>query len=135
MFIQGPLALDWTRRKWGIFPRLDSGGITHHNPPTPGRADLWVHRAIHVAGRPEWVFVKVYAHGMIPSSSRVLLGEHMRRLHEHLQACYNDGQNWKLHYVTAREMFNLVRAAEDGVSGEPGVHRDYEVAPPPATLR
>lgn len=135
MLIQGPLALDWRRRKWGVLPRLDTGGITHHNPPTSGRADLWVDQAIHVAGRPEWVFVKVYAHGMIPSSSRVLLGEPMRRLHEHLQVRYNDGHDWKLHYVTAREMFNVVRAAEDGASDDPGARRDYEVAPPPASSR
>ena len=130
MLIQGPLALDWRRRKWGFFPRIDNGGITHFNPPAPGRVDLWAKQHIHIGGRPEWVFVKTYCHGMIPSTSRVFLGGAMRRAHEHLQRRYNDGQGWSLHYVTAREMHNIARAAEDGLSGNPGEYRDYAIAPP-----
>lgn len=133
MLVQGPLALDWARRKWGVLPRLDNGGVTHHNLPTPARIDLWVRQGIYVRGRPEWVFVKVYTHGCIPSSSRVFLGPAMRLAHQHLQSRYNDGSAWRLHYATAREMYNIVRAAEDGRVGEPGEFRDYEVAPPPVS--
>jgi hypothetical protein len=132
MLIQGPLGLDWSRRKWGVFPRLDNGGITHRNPPTPERIDRWVRQHVHVAGKPEWVFVKAYAHGTIPSSGAVLLGERMQEAHRHLRDRCNDGRDWRLHYVTAREMYNIVRAAEDGASGDPGAFRDYEVAPPPS---
>ena len=32
---------------------------------------------------------------------------------------YNDGQRWELHYVTAREMFNIAIAAMDGQRGLP----------------
>jgi hypothetical protein len=131
MLIQGPLALDWRRRKWGVVPRLDNGEVNHHKPPTKERIDLWVQQNIHVAGRPEWVFVKVHTHGAVPSSSRLFLGEVMHRAREYLQAAYNDGKRWRLHYVSAREMFNIVRAAEDGHAGDPGEYRDYEVAPPP----
>ena len=31
----------------------------------------------------------------------------------------------RLHYVTAREMVNILHAAEDGHSGDPGKFRDY----------
>jgi hypothetical protein len=34
-----------------------------------------------------------------------------------------------LHYVTAREMVNIVRAAEDGAHGNPGAYRDYGLPP------
>ena len=54
----------------------------------------------------------------------------MRAAHEHMRERYNDGEKWLLHYVTAREMYNIVRAAEDGHSGNPGDYRDYEVLPP-----
>jgi len=134
MIVTGPLALDWRRRKWGVLPRLDNGGITHHNPPTPARVDLWVRQHVHVRGRPEWVFVKVHCHGTIPSTSRLFLGEAVRRMHAHLRARYNDGRAWTLHYATAREMYNIVRAAEDGKEGDPGAFRDYEISRPPCAV-
>jgi hypothetical protein len=40
-------------------------------------------------------------------------------MHEHLESVYNDGKNYVLHYVTAREMYNIVKAAEAGKSGDP----------------
>ncbi len=127
MLITGPLALDWRRRKWGVVPRLENGAITAVNPPLPSRIDLWAKLHIHVLGRPEWVFVKVYAHGGIAEDASVLLGDAMRRAHEHLRARYNDGKQWLLHYVTARELYNIARAAEEGESGNPGRFRDYEI--------
>ena len=36
-----------------------------------------------------------------------------------------------LHYVTAREMFNVARAAMDGKIGDPSAYFDYVVPPPP----
>jgi hypothetical protein len=33
--------------------------------------------------------------------------------------------------VTAREMFNVARAAMDGKAGDPSSYFDYEVKPPP----
>ena len=35
-----------------------------------------------------------------------------------------------LHYVTARELYNLVKAAEAGRQGDPEEYRDYLVKPP-----
>jgi hypothetical protein len=51
-------------------------------------------------------------------------------MHDHLKAKFNDGKRWSLHYVTAREMYNIVRAAEDGYKGNPREYRDYEILPP-----
>jgi hypothetical protein len=93
--------------------------------------DLWAKQHIHVQGRPDWVFVKVHTHGYVLSNREVLLGDSMRRLHEYLSSQYNDGKDWFLHYVTAREMYNIVRAAEDCKTGNPGEFRDYEISPPP----
>ena len=60
-----------------------------------------------------------------------LLGPAMDRAFSHLESRYNDGREWKLHYVSAREMYNLAKAAEAGETGEPGLYRDY-VIPRPA---
>ena len=32
--------------------------------------------------------------------------------------------------VTAREMYNIAKAAEEGEKGEPGQYRNYEILPP-----
>jgi len=125
MIIQGPLALDWRRRKYGIVPRIENGSIHSGNPPTPSRVNLWVRQRISVRGREEWVFVKVYTHGCQEPVMEVVLGKPMVAMHKYLQTGYNDGNLWKLHYVTAREMYNIIRAAEAGETGNPGEYRNY----------
>ena len=39
-------------------------------------------------------------------------------------------QGVRLHYVTAREMYNIAAAAMDGAEGDPNDYRDYLIAPP-----
>jgi len=85
-----------------------------------------------LVGRPEWVFVKVYTHGAPEQHATSLLGEGGRMMHAELTTRYNDGKNWCLHYVTAREMYNIAIAAMDGRSGDPAQYRDYVLPPPPA---
>jgi hypothetical protein len=34
--------------------------------------------------------------------------------------------------VTARELYNLAKAAEAGATGDPGAWRDFVISPPPA---
>lgn len=60
-----------------------------------------------------------------------LLGEAADAMHTHLERAYNDGARHVLHYVTAREMYNIIRAAEAGLCGNPGDYRDFELPPPP----
>jgi hypothetical protein len=90
---------------------------------------------IHVAERPEWIFVKVHTHGAPERNAATLLGPAGQRLHQYLAARYNDGRRWILHYVTAREMYNIAIAAMEGESGDPGAHRDRIVSPPPLADR
>jgi hypothetical protein len=49
----------------------------------------------------------------------------MRSFHQQLTDGFNDGQNYRLHYVNAREMVNILHAAEDGKTGNPGDYREY----------
>jgi hypothetical protein len=129
LMIQGPIAI--TGRASRIPVRLEYSAVSAVDPPEPGRVDSWVAQDIHVAGRPEWVFVKVYTHGAPERNAATLFGPVGRRLHEHLAARYNDGRSWALHYVTAREMYNIAIAAMEGATGDPGAHRDRAIAPPP----
>jgi hypothetical protein len=131
MLIEGPIAL--ARRPNGRSIRIESSALDGGDPPTAHRLETWVAQDIHVGGRPEWVFVKVHTHGAPERNAEVLLGDANVRFHEALRR-YNDGTRWKLHYVTAREMYNVARAAMDGKSGEPAQFFDYEV-PKPARAR
>jgi hypothetical protein len=125
MLIQGPLGLNWLWRKWGILPRLENSDIRVSSPPLPARVDTWIKEAIHVKGKEDWLFVKIHTHGTQEPSLDTVLGQRIHDMHEHLTTKYNDGKNFALHYVSAREMYNIAKAAEAGLSGSPNEHRDY----------
>ncbi len=129
LMITGPLSL--ARKGTGV--RLENGAITGSDPPTPSRVKTWVDQAIHIEGRPEWVFVKVHTHGAIEKTADSLLGDDGRAMHQALATYKRNG--WSLHYVTAREMFNIARAAMDGKTGDPNQYFDYIVPPPPIAKR
>ncbi len=129
LMIEGPLAL--ARRPGTVSVRIDSAALTAKDPATPARIRTWVAQDIHVAGRPEWVFVKVHTHGAPEQHAASLLGPGGLALHEHLTSNYNDGVRWILHYVTAREMFNIAMAAMEYHQGDPNAWRDYLLPPPP----
>jgi hypothetical protein len=125
LMVQGPLAPTWRQAKWAVFPRLENGALHAVNPPALGRFADWVSCGIAVAGRPEWVFVKAYAHGAYEPDAEMLLGEDASSFPRDILAHFNDGSRYRLHYVTAREMANIIHAAEDGRGGNPGEYRDY----------
>jgi hypothetical protein len=128
LLIQGPLLLDWTQRKWGLVPRIENGCIQAGQSPTRQRLDLWRRANIHVPTRPDWVFVKLHTHGAKESIMDVLLGEPMVRFHRALAATARQQPGFHFHYVTAREMANLVHAAEAGWQGDVAAARDYRLA-------
>jgi hypothetical protein len=130
MIIQGPLGMMWKNRKWGLIPRIEGADIRRTSPPTPARIDEWIRTGVHVRGRPEWVFVKVHTHGAPEAEAEAMLGTTLVPMFEHLQRAYNDGARYRLHYVSAREMYNIAKAAEAGLDGDPGAYRDYIVPRP-----
>jgi hypothetical protein len=124
--IQGPLALNFSieGRTWP-FLRIENGGLTSANPPTQNRLHLWRKAQITVKGRPDWIFIKLYCHGMDPRDRDCLLGEPMRRFLRDLTLGARESREYAVHFVTAREMVNIVLAACDGLGGDPGEYRDY----------
>lgn len=130
MLIQGPLGFQWSNRKYGLLPRIENADVRTSCPPTPDRIDAWVNTGIHVQGKPDWIFVKVHTHGTQEQDMDTLLGAPMDRAFAYLESKYNDGRDWKLHYVSAREMYNIVKAAEAGLNGDPNQYRNYEIPRP-----
>jgi hypothetical protein len=121
MIFQGPTSFDWR------YGRIDDGGVENSSPPHPRRLGAWLKANVHVPGRPEWVFVKLHTHAMqnrasflspLCDATFAAMGEWWTR------------PPFRLHYVTAREAYNIVKAAEAGFSGNPDDYRDFVLAPP-----
>lgn len=125
LIFQGPLALHWHHRKFGIWPRIENSDIAPTDIPITDRVPLWVKQHIHVEGRPEWIFIKVHTHGAIEENADFLFGGELEKLFACLDDLCNDGVHNVLHYVTAREAYNIAKAAEAGKSGNPGQYRDF----------
>ena len=129
LMITGPLSIAY---RPGKIPRIENTAHYANDPGSVRRVRSWVSQNIHVHGRPEWVFVKVHTHGAPDREGASLLGAGGDALHRALATEYNDGQRWVLHYVTAREMYNIAIAAMMGCSGNPNDYRDHVLPPPPA---
>jgi len=130
LIFQGPLALHWKHRRLGIWPRIENADVAPCDIPIEERVDVWVKQHVHVLGRPEWLFIKVHTHGAIEPNADFLFGGELDRLHAYLGRRYNDGQSYRLHYVTAREAYNIAKAAEAGQTGDPGRYRDFVIPRP-----
>jgi hypothetical protein len=127
MLIQGPLVLNWKLRKWGVAPRLENGCVQASQPATLDRLPNWIKARVQVAARPDWYFVKLHCHGAPEDAHEALLGRPMVAFHEALARYAEDNPWFHYHYVTAREMYNLARAAEAGWSGSVESARDHEL--------
>jgi hypothetical protein len=91
----------------------------------PGTFPLIVQRAaVSVLGRPDWLFIKIHAHGMDPLHKDSVAGEPMRNFLEELVRGASDRKE-TLHFASAREMVNIILAACDGRDGNPGLYRDH----------
>jgi hypothetical protein len=127
MLIQGPLVPNWSSRKWGLIPRVENGCLQGNQPATIGRLTNWLRARVQVPTRPDWYFVKLHTHGANDGNIPALLGEPMVRFHHDLAQLAEQDPLFRYHYVTAREMYNLARAAEGGWSGSIACARDYEL--------
>jgi hypothetical protein len=128
LMVQGPLLLDFSRRSrhWPL-PMVENGALTGTRPPSMGRLKLWKKAGITVAGRPDWLFIKLYCHGMDPRDEEAMLGDSLRQFLRQIMEQSRQGREYQVHYTTAREMTNIVLAACDGCEGNPNDYRDYRL--------
>ena len=115
LMIQGPLLLDWNRRKFGIIPKVENSCLQHSQPPDTKRLNLWLQARVTPAANPNWYFVKLHTHGVSEPNQKVLLGDAATKFHEELRTFSEQKQNFRVHYVTAREMANLALAPKSPV--------------------
>lgn len=127
LIIQGPLTLELSQRgKWGM-PRIENGALTSANPASVARLELWRRADVAVRGRPDWVFIKLHCHGMDPRDEDAMLGQAMLKFLHDIWDLQQAQLANSIHFVTAREMTNIILAACDGRDGNPGDYRDYRL--------
>jgi hypothetical protein len=124
LMIQGPLALNFRAPSR---PRIENASLTSANCARPDRIRAWLDCHVHVRGRPEWLFIKLHTHGAIERDFDALFGDKARAMHDILARELNDNHRYKLHYVSARQALNVIKAAEAGLDGDPAAYYDYRV--------
>src|SRR5262249_53491327 len=108
MMFEGPLIFAPSLRIRRLFLDLDHGNIQAAKPASPGRIDQWLRANVHVPERPDWIFIKLWAHGVSSASDEeATVGADFDATLTALEQNYNDGTRYALHYVTAREAYNL----------------------------
>jgi hypothetical protein len=123
LMVQGPLTFDWSRKKFGVLPKIENGDLLANHPPSIQRMQLWLNAGVTVKGRPNWRFAKLHTHGCKAGNIDMLLGPQMQRFHQDLAALHQAQPNFRYHYVSAWEMAQLIHQAEQG-----------EEAPVPLTI-
>jgi hypothetical protein len=113
LLVQGPLQLDWKRRRLGVLPGIENADLHGSFPPTEHRFKLWRQAAVSVLGREDWIFIKLHTPGGTERNANMLLGERMREFHDDLASQASSGE-FQYYYVSAREMAELVHQAERG---------------------
>jgi len=128
VILEGPLVFDWTRRIRSLpVPRIDDGALAENYPLTVERFNRWRSAHISVAGRPDWVFIKLYSHGFFDWDQDAMLGSKMRKFMTEVLELSERTKEFTVHFASAREAFNMIMAAVDGHSGPPNQYRDYKL--------
>lgn len=126
--IQGPLMLNFGAKNSRRIPLgIENSELSGSNPPTLNRFWLWWDASIQVAGRPDWLFMKLHCHGMDPRDESAMYGQAAQKFLRELMELEKESGKFRLHFVTAREMVNVILAACDGRDGNPGEYRDYRL--------
>src|SRR5262249_6916407 len=130
MIFEGPLIFAPTLNLRHMFLHLDDGDVHGTEHATPARIDAWVRAKVHVPQRPDWIFVKLFSHGAsTPEDIDAVVGSDFDEALSYLEREYKDGSGYVLHYITAREAYNLARAAGEGARGEPGQYLNAYIRP------
>jgi hypothetical protein len=125
LMILGPLCLNPGRKKFFFLPGIESSGLYASNPPTPARLKMWVSTAIHVDGFPRCIFVKLYTHGAQEEITRMLFDK--GGLKTLLSSLLEYEPEAAVHFLSAREMANIVLAVEDGATHYSEQMRDHRL--------
>lgn len=123
LLVQGPMWAGFTK---AVF---DDANLSVSQHPHPSRIDHWIASHVHVRGKPNWIFIVVHTHSATEYAQDMLFQGNMQRTWAALETRFKSNGN-RLHYVTAREVYNIIKAAEAGKDGNPDHYRDFFIRPP-----
>jgi hypothetical protein len=118
--------LDFDKGARNGIGRFENAALTAANPPGLRRLKLWKKAGISVQQRPDWLFIKLHCHSMDPTQREAVMGGAWQRFLAELVEAAPERQE-VIHFVTARQMVNIMWAACDGREGNPGEYRDYRL--------
>jgi len=98
-------------------------------PVDESRISAWVRSNIHIQGCENWIIIKTHTHGAV--EGKAVLGDEMNFILGKLESKYSGGEKFYLHYITARELYNIIRAVEAGEPlTDPENYRNYLIQKP-----
>ena len=127
--IQGPLSFNLKSRKFGLIPRIENSCLAHDIHADSSRINAWINQRIHVSGRPDVLFIKLYTHGTQEANMDYFFK------HNGLNALFNTLEEEcqsigaRLYYVSARQMFNTVKGLEQSPDAEVASVLEHELIP------
>jgi hypothetical protein len=124
--VDGPLDVVWNPRNGELLPRVVTGRIEAGDCPTHNDVSSWCDAGIHVTGRPGWIFVKLILETGANSQDVI---ESLDCVFSACGSLFGNGSDSGVIFATAREMYNIVRAAEAGKNGSAAEYRDYLIPP------
>lgn len=111
--IQGPLCFNLKKRKFGIIPKIENGDLSSDMGFSAARIQLWADQRIHVKGRPDIIFIKVYTHGTQEKNMHYFFDQgKLEKLYSEIEDFCLNIPDCKLYYVSARQMYNVVKGLE-----------------------
>ncbi|HEX6718105.1 MAG TPA: hypothetical protein VF088_13390 [Pyrinomonadaceae bacterium] len=130
IIVTGPLVFDWTRRVRGLpIPRMDDGALAGNYPLKMARFRRWQSAQIGIKGRPEWIFIKLHCHAFFEQDQDAMMGDELRRFMTEIVELGDATGRFRVHFATAREVFNIILAALEGKQGDPAQYREYSLRP------
>lgn len=125
LMIPGIIGLRWKARTHKWKPSIEASNLDKRDYPFEERVEYWMQNGIRIKGSPNWIFVKLHTHGGRDVDFDCLFGDSAHKMYRYLENSINNKNNRFIHYVTARQMYNIVKAAEAGKKGNPNDYRDY----------
>ena len=128
LIFTGPLVFNWTRTIKGIpVPRIEDGALTANQGLSDARFRRWLSANVTIAGRPDWVFVKLYCHGFFDADQSTCIGEDAKAFFSNIVEAGEKSGEYSVHFASAREMYNIALAATEWKQGNPHEYRDHKL--------
>lgn len=116
LIIQGILGLSFSKRKYGLLPRIESGEIASHNPFLTERLKVWLRHCPRVRGAEHIGFIKIFTHGAQEKNLELLLNDNYEYMLRTIEKVFLE-KKIKYYYVSAYKMFRKIKELESIANG------------------